>query len=176
MQIAQKVALSARPGVISLFREGIFVRCYNQSLMRWGQIGQPLKVSVRPIRCLQGELVYSGGMPESSWRARYVDVAAWGGVSLPGGRARVSAWFDTPWGYEGSYEGEEPDWRLFCAENPCLPTKQLDGGLDVDACLSQLATWDIWQQPLARTAQMLEACKLALCSQGEEGNSNNQIK
>lgn len=39
MQIAEKLALSARPGKIVLFREGIFVRLYNHSLMRWETVG-----------------------------------------------------------------------------------------------------------------------------------------
>lgn len=34
MQLIDKLALSARPGKIALFREGAFVRLYNHSLMR----------------------------------------------------------------------------------------------------------------------------------------------
>ena len=71
MRIAEKLALSARPGKIVFFREGIFLRLYNHSLMRWATVGQPLKVSARPMRCLQGECCYSGGMPEASWVAHY---------------------------------------------------------------------------------------------------------
>lgn len=54
MNTAEKLALSARPGKIALFREGVFLRLYNHSLMRWALVGQPLKVSVRLMRCLQG--------------------------------------------------------------------------------------------------------------------------
>lgn len=101
MRITEKLALSATPGKIVFFREGIFLRLYNHSLMRWATVGQPLKVSARPMRCLQGEYCYSGGMPEASWVARY----RVRGVSLPGGSARVDSWQETPWGYEGEVDG-----------------------------------------------------------------------
>ncbi len=61
------------------------MRLYNHSLMRWATVGQPLKVSVRPMRCLQGESCYSGGMPEASWLARYR-------VGALASRAAARAW------------------------------------------------------------------------------------
>lgn len=165
MRIAEKLALSARPGKIVFFREGIFLRLYNHSLMRWATVGQPLKVSARPMRCLQGECCYSGGMPEASWVARY----RVGGVSLPGGSARVDSWQETPWGYEGEVDDEEPDWAAFCeahAVSPSVvpPATALPVPVVDEVLMMQLAQWDVWRAPLAHTIQLLEDCRQVLCS------------
>lgn len=162
MRTVEKLALSAIPGKIVLFREGIFLRLYNHSLMRWALVGQPLKVSVRPMRCLQGANCYSGGLPEASWCARY----RMGGVSLPGGSARVMTWRETPWGYEGDLEGDEPDWSGFCLTHlPALPLQDAPLSVVDEDLLIQLAQWDVWRAPLAHTIQLLEACRQVLCSQ-----------
>lgn len=169
MTLADKLVLSARPGKISLFREGAFVRLYNHSLMRWWTVGQPLKVSVRPMRCLQGENCYSGGMPEAAWCARY----RLRGVSLPGGTARVACWHEMLWGYEGDVDGLEPDWSAFCAEHVTilpapvvLPSSDPPSTVDPDLLL-QLSQWDAWQSPLAHTIRLLETCRQVLCAPGE---------
>lgn len=50
MKLQERVALSSRLGVITLLREGLFVRLYNQSLARWlAATDKPLKVSVRAL-------------------------------------------------------------------------------------------------------------------------------
>lgn len=113
VRIAEKLALSARPGKIVFFREGLFLRLYSHSLMRRATVGQAFKVSVRPLRCLQGGSGYSSGMPEVSWFARY----RVGGVSLPGG----SNWQETPWGDEREVDGDEPDWAAFCEAHAVSP-------------------------------------------------------
>lgn len=168
MRVAEKLALSAKQGKIVIFREGLFVRFYNHSLMRWVAVGQPLKVSVRPMHCLQGACCYTGGMPEASWIVRYRQ----GGVSLPGGSARVTQWRETPWGYEGDVEGQEPDWEAFCnAHQPPLsaPAPLATSahtplpGIEEDL-LMRLAQWDVWQAPLASTIELLETCRQVLCS------------
>lgn len=137
------------------FRERLFLRLYNHSLMRWATVGQPLKVSVGPMRCLQGESYYSGGMPEVSWVVRY----RVGGVSFPRGSARVDNWQETPWGYEGEVDGDEPDWAAFCEAHavspPVVPPatalrvhRSLSVPVVDEALMMQLAQWDVWRAPL----------------------------
>lgn len=37
MEIKDRVALSARPGKLTLIREGVFLKCYQQSLFSGGE-------------------------------------------------------------------------------------------------------------------------------------------
>lgn len=37
MEIKDRVALSARPGKLTLIREGVFLKCYQQSLFSGGR-------------------------------------------------------------------------------------------------------------------------------------------
>ena len=58
------------------FREGVFVRFYNQALYLWNQQSRqtgyaPLKVSARAYKVLSNKIVLSGGLPEDSLLARY---------------------------------------------------------------------------------------------------------
>lgn len=108
MKLHERVALSSRPGVITLLREGLFVRLYNQSLARWlAQADKPLMVSVRRWYCLGNALCYSGGLPESSF-LQWCE-------QIPGNRWQ---WCETPWGYEAIWSDPEPDWEDFVAMHP----------------------------------------------------------
>jgi len=110
MLLSEKLVLSARPRMVTIFREGGMVRIYNQSLLRWHSIGQLLDITMNHPLCLQGALCYSGGMQETSWRARYyLD-----GCIMQGNDARVECWVETSWGYEGKMIGKEPSWERFC--------------------------------------------------------------
>ncbi|MDL3306780.1 hypothetical protein QR147_24475, partial [Salmonella enterica] len=49
MEIKDRVALSARPGKLTLIREGVFLKCYQQSLFSGGR-----------VNALTGTLTFSG--------------------------------------------------------------------------------------------------------------------
>lgn len=116
VRIAEKLALSARPGRIVFFREGLFLRLYNHSLMRRATVGQAFKVSVRPLRCLQGGSGYSSGMPEVSWFARYrVGALAFRAVATgkrPRGRMKERLMVTSPTGPH--FVKRMPFLRLLC--------------------------------------------------------------
>lgn len=58
--------LSARPGKLTLIREGMFLKCYQQSLFSLVHSVYPdIKVTGRRIKKLGGQAVLSGGFPEA---------------------------------------------------------------------------------------------------------------
>ncbi|MCS3491021.1 hypothetical protein [Enterobacter sp. SLBN-59] len=65
MDTEEKLALSARPGKLTLIREGMFLKCYQQSLFSLVHSVYPdIKVTGRRIKKLGGQIVFSGGFPE----------------------------------------------------------------------------------------------------------------
>ncbi|MFK3915294.1 hypothetical protein ACI2JI_24975 [Enterobacter cancerogenus] len=66
MEMKEKLALSARPGKLTLIREGMFLKCYQQSLFSLVHSVYPdIKVTGRRIKKLGGQVVFSGGFPEA---------------------------------------------------------------------------------------------------------------
>ncbi|ELW3333430.1 hypothetical protein ACLH1Z_23210 [Enterobacter hormaechei] len=66
MEIKERLALSARPGKLTLIREGMFLKCYQQSLFSLVHSVYPdIKVTGRRIKKLGGQVVFSGGFPEA---------------------------------------------------------------------------------------------------------------
>lgn len=66
MEIKERLALSARPGKLTLIREGMFLKCYQQSLFSLVHALYPdIKVTGRRIKKLGGLAVFSGGFPET---------------------------------------------------------------------------------------------------------------
>jgi len=56
MDTKNKLALSARPGKLALIREGMFLRCYQQSLFSLVHSVYPdIKITGRRIRKLNGQ-------------------------------------------------------------------------------------------------------------------------
>ena len=65
MNIGDKLALSARKGKITLLREGLFLRCYEESLYTLVCGPYPtLSVISRTFKNLNGRRVLYGGFPE----------------------------------------------------------------------------------------------------------------
>ncbi|MGP3146716.1 hypothetical protein [Serratia bockelmannii] len=66
MNIEDKLLLSARPGKLTLIREGLFLRCYQQSLFTLVHTVYPdIKILGRAVKKLKGQVVYYGGFPQS---------------------------------------------------------------------------------------------------------------
>lgn len=66
MDTENKLVLSARPGKLALIREGMFLRCYQQSLFSLVLSVYPeIKITGRRIKKLNGQVVYYGGFPVS---------------------------------------------------------------------------------------------------------------
>ncbi|QZN95419.1 hypothetical protein [Symbiopectobacterium purcellii] len=66
MEIKERLALSARPGKLTLIREGMFLKCYQQSLfLLMHSVYPDIKVTGRRIKKLGGQAVFSGGFPEA---------------------------------------------------------------------------------------------------------------
>lgn len=66
MDIQKKLILSARPGKLTLIREGMFLKCYQQSLFSLVHSVYPdIKITGRRIKKLNGQRVFWGGFPES---------------------------------------------------------------------------------------------------------------
>lgn len=66
MNIDEKLRLSAREGVVTFIKEGIFYRCYQQSLFAYlMHLPGEVKVLHKQIKCLNGKDVLWGGFPES---------------------------------------------------------------------------------------------------------------
>lgn len=66
MNIEEKLLLSARPGKLSLIREGLFLRCYQQSLFSWVHAVYPeMKILGRTVKKRKGQGVYYGGFPQT---------------------------------------------------------------------------------------------------------------
>lgn len=66
MNIGEKLALSARQGKITLLREGMFLRCYEESLYTLVHSAYPtLNILSRTFKNLNGRRVLYGGFPES---------------------------------------------------------------------------------------------------------------
>lgn len=66
MEINERLVLSARPGKLTLIREGMFLKCYQQSLFSLVHSVYPdIKVTGRRIKKLGGQAVFSGGFPEA---------------------------------------------------------------------------------------------------------------
>ncbi|MCS3490720.1 hypothetical protein [Enterobacter sp. SLBN-59] len=83
MNIQDKIILSERSGKLSLIREGMFLRCYEQSLFLFiTNYRGDLHVSLRQFKNLDGRLVVYGGFPASQLK-KYLPEAQ-----------------ETDWGYE----------------------------------------------------------------------------
>lgn len=153
MKLHERVALSSRPGVIMLLREGLFVRLYNQSLAKWlAQADKPLKVSARRWNCLGNSICYSGGLPEATFlRWCQQTSSPW-------------QWQEKPWGYEARWDEPEPDWEAFVAMHPPTPGPQAMPKKVVDHAdvLRRLDQWDIFTTPPCETADLLAACQRML--------------
>lgn len=81
MIIEDKLALSRRPGVISFIREGMFYRCYQQSLFFYlTQCDGKIKILGKRIKKLGGEAVFYGGFPMTQFEQRYpqAELTGWG--------------------------------------------------------------------------------------------------
>ncbi|WP_236874204.1 hypothetical protein [Citrobacter portucalensis] len=91
MNIRDRLALSARSGMISLIREGIFLRCYQESLFSLFSISQEVKVLGRQFKNLEGQWVFYGGFPASQIMHR-----------LPNAT-------ETEWGFEAECDDVLPD-------------------------------------------------------------------
>ncbi|BEN03316.1 hypothetical protein SMETH2_34470 [Serratia marcescens] len=64
MNIEDKRLLSARPGKLTLLREGLFLRCYQQSLFTLVHTVYPdIKILGRAAKKLKEQVVYYGGFP-----------------------------------------------------------------------------------------------------------------
>lgn len=64
MDIEEKLVLSARPGKITLIREGYFLRCYQQSLFSLVRQAYPeIRIMGRAFKKLNGRVVYYAGFP-----------------------------------------------------------------------------------------------------------------
>ncbi len=61
MDTEKKLVLSARPGKLTLIREGMFLKCYQQSLFSLVHSVYPgIKIIGRRIKKLNGDNVYGG--------------------------------------------------------------------------------------------------------------------
>ena len=66
MNIEQKLALSARLGIITFIQEGMFLRCYQQSLCSLVHYYQPgFKILGKRIKKLQNLAIFYSGFPVS---------------------------------------------------------------------------------------------------------------
>lgn len=73
MNIEGKLALSGRSGGISFIREGMFYRCYQQSLFFYlTQCDGKIKTLGKRIKKLDGEAVFYGGFPITQLEQRYL--------------------------------------------------------------------------------------------------------
>ena len=71
----EKLALSQRAGKLTLIQEGMFLRCYNQSLFSLVQHIYPeLKVSGKSFKNCQGQVVFYGGFPKDALSSRLCGV------------------------------------------------------------------------------------------------------
>lgn len=98
MNIRGRLSLSARVGKITLSREGMFLRCYQQSLFSLLRLQQKVKVLGRPFKNLEGRWVFYAGFPATSIMQR-----------LPEAK-------EMPWGFEVDCDtvsaGDYQDWLL----------------------------------------------------------------
>lgn len=80
MNIRDRLVLSAQPGKIALIREGLFLRCYQQSLFSLLRLQQDVKVLGRQFKNLEGQWVFYAGFPASQITKRLPDAweMAWG--------------------------------------------------------------------------------------------------
>lgn len=80
MNIRDRLSLSARQGKIALIREGIFLRCYQQSLFSLLRQQQEVKVLGRQFKNLEGQWVFYAGFPASRIMQRLPEAKemAWG--------------------------------------------------------------------------------------------------
>ncbi|HDL6960617.1 TPA: hypothetical protein PXM37_004266 [Yersinia enterocolitica] len=80
MNIRDRLVLSAQPGKIALIREGLFLRCYQQSLFSLLRLEQEVKVLGRQFKNLEGQWVFYAGFPASQITKRLPDARemAWG--------------------------------------------------------------------------------------------------
>ncbi|MFT4060290.1 MAG: hypothetical protein QM652_12165 [Legionella sp.] len=80
MNIEQKLALCARPGIITFIQEGMFLRCYQQSLFSLVHYYQPgFKVLGKRIKKLQNLAVFYSGFPVSHiGRFPHARATGWG--------------------------------------------------------------------------------------------------
>lgn len=100
MNIQDKLALSGRHGMLALIQEGLFLRCYDQSLFLLVRFFYPeLKVCGKSFKNLQGQRVLYGGFPKTKLEVLF------SGVAL----------HKTEWGIEvpcdEANEAEYPIWR-----------------------------------------------------------------
>lgn len=111
MDIESKISLSRRPGKISLIREGIFLRCYQESLLSLLRVTPSLKVLGRRVKKLSNTPVFYGGFPES-----HIDKFVTGAIR-------------TDWGFEVACEeilAEEYDIWIASVTDKLAPDKLND--------------------------------------------------
>lgn len=76
MNIHDKLALSWRNGTLALIQEGLFLRCYDQSLFLLVRFFYPaLKVCGKSYKNLQGQAVLYGGFPKNKLEALFSGIA-----------------------------------------------------------------------------------------------------
>lgn len=76
MNIQDKLGLSGRDGKLALIQEGLFLRCYDQSLFLLVQFFYPtLKVCGKSFKNLQGQWVLYGGFPKTKLAGLFSGVA-----------------------------------------------------------------------------------------------------
>lgn len=106
MNLIDKLALSERQGMISLIKEGIFFRCYEQSLFSLIHLHYPtLAVRGRSFKNLKGKVVFSGGFPESKITKLFSEAEM---KKMPWGIEVVCAQWD---------EGQYALWRKQCVSD-----------------------------------------------------------
>jgi hypothetical protein len=80
MNIRDRLSLSARPGKIAFIREGLFLRCYQQSLFSLLRLQQEVRVLGRQFKNLEGQWVFYAGFPADRVMQRlpYAKEMVWG--------------------------------------------------------------------------------------------------
>lgn len=66
MEIKEKIEISANPIKLTLFKEGIFYKCYNEDAMVFYKNIKEYKISPKYIKALK-TTVLSLGFPKSAW-------------------------------------------------------------------------------------------------------------
>lgn len=68
VDLKEKIAISANPTKLTLFKEGMFYKCYNEDAMVFYKNIKEYKISPKYIKALKST-VLSLGFPKSAWNA-----------------------------------------------------------------------------------------------------------